>query len=105
MSLKPAFSLQKFVFMNLFSDGVDFSSKQSTKEGDDEPNPLPWTLHQSWDPPWSFLTDASRLEMYTFDKNKRFAKRENTKDRGYLPLFVKPGLAVGKVIGCSYDSF
>ena len=90
--------------MHLFLDEVDFSSKQSTIEEDGEPKPLPWTLHQSWDPPWSFLTDASRLEMYTFDENKRFAKQENP-DPGYLPLFVKPGLAVGKVIGCSYDFF
>ena len=89
-----------------FSDSVEMGSKQSFKEGDGvEPKPLPWTLHQSWDPPWSFLMDTNRLEMYTFDKNNRFARRETTKDRGNLPLFVKPGLDVGKVIGCCYDSF
>ena len=72
-------------------------SKQSSQEEEGKQEPLPWTLHRSWDPTWSFLTDASRLEVYTFDKDKRLAKRENEKDRGFLPLFVKPRLAVGKV--------
>ena len=81
-----------------FSDGVEMGSKQSFKEGDGvEPKPLPWTLHQSWDPPWYFLADESRLEVYTINQANRYAKRENEKDRGFLPLFVKPVLAVGKV--------
>ena len=81
-----------------FLDGVKMGSKQSSQEEEGKQEPLLWTLHQSWDPTWSFLTDASRLEVYTIDKDKRFAKRENVKDRGFLPLFVEPGLAVGKVI-------
>ena len=87
-----------------FSDGFEMGSKHSSNKGEGKkPEPLPWTLHQSWDAPWSFLTDASRLEVYTIDKDERYAKRENTKDRSYLPLFLTPGLAVGNVLCCCFD--
>ena len=80
----------------------DLNSKQS--QGGDGKQTSPLTPHQSWNP-WYFLADASRLEVFTINKANRYAKRENEKDRGFLPLFVKPGLTVGKVFSCSYGFY